>query len=150
MCYDAWRRRSRGIPVMSSPSAAFIFESDYSLLVDAGFWPLDLRRQSSMLRCWFHTHRLPDSVPCLSILRDSRSLAYATRPSLPKPFGLRVANLMADLSIDPTPVLSFRLTRVGYWQLPVISLCPPAMDGKKDFFPALSHTRFLKHFFYPF
>ncbi|MPC61548.1 hypothetical protein E2C01_055621 [Portunus trituberculatus] len=84
-----------------------------SLLVDAGFWPLDLRRQSSMLRCWFRTHRLPHFVPCLSILRDSRSQAYVIRPSLPKPFGLRVANLMVELSIDPTPVYSFRLLRVG-------------------------------------
>ncbi|MPC74644.1 hypothetical protein E2C01_069013 [Portunus trituberculatus] len=32
MCYDAWRCRSRGIPVRSppTPSAAFILESDYS------------------------------------------------------------------------------------------------------------------------
>ncbi|MPC62127.1 hypothetical protein E2C01_056210 [Portunus trituberculatus] len=49
-----------------------------SLLVDAGFWPLDFRHPSSLLRCWFRTHRLPDSVPCLSILRDSRSQAYNT------------------------------------------------------------------------
>ncbi|MPC93290.1 hypothetical protein E2C01_088414 [Portunus trituberculatus] len=97
-----------------------------------------------MLRCWFQTHRLPHSVPCLSILRDSRSQAYVTRPSPPKPFGLRVANLMIDLSIDPTLVYSFRLPRVGYWQLRVVSLCPLAMDGKKDFLPALSHTRLLE------
>ncbi|MPC92078.1 hypothetical protein E2C01_087150 [Portunus trituberculatus] len=100
-----------------------------------GFWPLDFRRQSSMLRCWFHTHRLSDSVPCLSILRDSCSQVYVTRPSLLKPFGLRVTNLMMDLSIDPTPVYSFRLPRIGYWQLPVVSICSPAMDGKKDFLP---------------
>ncbi|MPC58898.1 hypothetical protein E2C01_052909 [Portunus trituberculatus] len=49
-----------------------------SLLVDDGFWPLDLRRQSSMLRCWFRTHRLPDSVPCISILRDLHSQVYNT------------------------------------------------------------------------
>ncbi|MPC43271.1 hypothetical protein E2C01_036914 [Portunus trituberculatus] len=75
-----------------------------SLLKDAGFMPLYVRRRSSMLRCWFRTHRLSDSVPCVSILRDSRSQVYVTRPSLPKPFGLRVANLMTDLSIAPTLV----------------------------------------------
>ncbi|MPC64124.1 hypothetical protein E2C01_058235 [Portunus trituberculatus] len=42
---------------------------------------------------------------------DSHSEAYDTRPSLPQPFGLRVANLMMDLSINPTPVYSFRLPR---------------------------------------
>ncbi|MPC89845.1 hypothetical protein E2C01_084806 [Portunus trituberculatus] len=106
-----------------------------------------LQRQSSMLRCWFRIHRLPDSFPSVSTLRDSRSQAYITRPSLLKPFGLRVANPMAELSVDPTPVYSFRLPQVGYWQLPVTSLCPPAMDGKKDFLPVLSHTRFLEHSF---
>ncbi|MPC38280.1 hypothetical protein E2C01_031786 [Portunus trituberculatus] len=53
---------------------------------------------------------------------------------------------MTELSIAPTPVYSFRFPRVGYWQLPVVSLCPPTMDGKKYFPPALSHTRFLEHF----
>ena len=42
-----------------------------SLLVDAGELPLDLRRQSSLLRCWFRMQRLPESTPCRSILRDS-------------------------------------------------------------------------------
>ena len=41
-----------------------------SLLVDAGVLPLNFRRQSSLLRCWFRTQRLPESVPCRSILRD--------------------------------------------------------------------------------
>ncbi|MPC55505.1 hypothetical protein E2C01_049442 [Portunus trituberculatus] len=50
---------------------------------------------------------------------------------------------MADLSIDLTPVYSFRLPRAGYWQLPAISLCHPAMDGKKDFLPALTHRRWM-------
>ncbi|MPC82022.1 hypothetical protein E2C01_076664 [Portunus trituberculatus] len=64
-----------------------------------------------MFRCWFRTHCLPDSVSCLSILRDSRSQAYVTRPSLSKPLGLRVENLTMDLSIDPIPVYSFRFSR---------------------------------------
>ncbi|MPC54924.1 hypothetical protein E2C01_048853 [Portunus trituberculatus] len=92
-----------------------------SFLVDADFWPLDLRRQSSLLRYWFRIHRLPDSVPCVSVLRDSRSQAYITRPSLPKHFDFRVGSLMMDFSIVPTPVYSFRLPRVDYWQLPVWS-----------------------------
>ncbi|MPC98196.1 hypothetical protein E2C01_093552 [Portunus trituberculatus] len=78
-----------------------------NLLVDAGFWPLDLRHQSSLHRCWFRIHRLPDSVLYVSILQDSRSQAYITRPSLPKPFGFRVPSLMMDLSIAPTPVYFF-------------------------------------------
>ncbi|MPC57454.1 hypothetical protein E2C01_051434 [Portunus trituberculatus] len=53
---------------------------------------------------------------------------------------------MMDLPIAPTPVYSFRLPRVGYWQLLAVSLCPPAMDGKTGLPPALSHTRFLEHY----
>ncbi|MPC88745.1 hypothetical protein E2C01_083664 [Portunus trituberculatus] len=82
------------------------------------------------------------TVPCVPILRDFRSQAYATRPSLPKPFGLRVVSLKTDLAIVPTPVFSFRLPRVGYWQLTDASFCPTAMYGKKDLPPALSYTRF--------
>ncbi|MPC87284.1 hypothetical protein E2C01_082142 [Portunus trituberculatus] len=90
----------------------------------------------------FAPHRLPDSVRCASILRDSPSQAYVTRPSLPKSFGLRVVSLMTDLAIVPTSVFSFRLPRVGYWQLPYVTLCPSAMDGKRNLPPAMFHIRF--------
>ncbi|MPC42949.1 hypothetical protein E2C01_036584 [Portunus trituberculatus] len=55
-------------------------------------------------------------------------------------------SLMTDLAIVSTTVYSFRLPRVGYWELPDVSLCPPAMDGKKDFPPALFHTRCLERY----
>ena len=83
-----------------------------SLLVDAGVLPLDLRRQSLLLRCWFRMQRLPDSVPCVAILRDSRSPVYDERPSLPKPFGFRVASAKASLSVHSIPVCPYRLPRV--------------------------------------
>ena len=34
-----------------------------SLLVDAGFLRLNLRRHSSLLRCWFRIQRVPQFVP---------------------------------------------------------------------------------------
>ena len=116
-----------------------------SLLVDAGFWPLDLRRQSSLLRYWFRVHRLPESVPTMSLLRDSRSQAYITRPSLPKPFGFRAASIMTELSIPSTPVCPFRIPRVGYWQFPDISLCSPVVDCKRNLPSPVSHDLFLEH-----
>ena len=96
-----------------------------SLLVDADVVPLDLRRQSSLLRCWFRTQRLLESVPCMSILRDSRSPAYATRSSLPKPFGFRAASVLSAFSVPSAPVCPYRLPKVGYWQFPGVSVCAP-------------------------
>ena len=43
-----------------------------SLLVDAGILPLDLRRQSTLLRSWFRFQLLPESIPYKMILLDSR------------------------------------------------------------------------------
>ena len=117
-----------------------------SLLVDAGFWPLDLRRQSSLLKCWFRLHRLPESVPCVSVLRDSRSLFYADRPSLPKPFGFRATAAMTDLSVPSVPVCPYRLPRVGYWRFPEVALCPPTIENKRDFPSCVSQALFLEHY----
>ena len=95
-----------------------------SLLVDAGLLPLDVRRQSSLLRCWFRTQRLPESVPCRSILRDSRSPAYATRPSLPKPlgFGLRLSCRRCRFLLLPSALIGCQ--RLGTGSFPVCSCVP--------------------------
>ncbi|MPC15982.1 hypothetical protein E2C01_008788 [Portunus trituberculatus] len=47
-----------------------------------------------------------------------QSLAYVTRPCHPKPFGNRVASLMMDLSVAPSPVYSFLLPLPRYALLP--------------------------------
>ena len=60
-----------------------------SLLVDAGVLPLDLQRQSLMLRCWYRLQRLPDSIACRAVSCDTRSQLYHGRRSLPKPLGFR-------------------------------------------------------------
>ena len=116
-----------------------------SLLVDAGVLPLDLRRQSSLLRCWFRTQRLPESVSCRSILRDSRSPAYATRPSLPKSFGFRAASVLSALSVPSAPVCPYRLPKVGYWQFPCVSVCAPVFEGKKNLPAYASRALLLEH-----
>ncbi|KAK3887250.1 hypothetical protein Pcinc_008646 [Petrolisthes cinctipes] len=58
-----------------------------SLLVDADEPPLDLRRQSLMVRCWHQLHRLPDSLPCLAVSSDIMSQYYFSHPRTPWPFG---------------------------------------------------------------
>ena len=117
-----------------------------SLLVDAGVLPLDLRRQSVMLRCWFRSQRLPDSVSCQSILRDSRSNVYNARPSFPKPLGFRVRYLLTTLSIPSVPICPYRLPRVGYWRFPDVAVCPPVSFYKRDLPTAASHALFMEHY----
>ena len=117
-----------------------------SLLVDAGFLPLELRRQSSVLRCWFRVQRLPGSVPCQSMFRDSRSPMYDARPSFPKPFGFRAASLLTTLSIPSVPICEHRSSRVGYWRFTCVQVCPPVVSCKKDVLPTVSRSKFLEHY----
>ena len=116
-----------------------------SLLVDSGFQPLDLRRHSSLLRCWFRIQRLPESVPCRSVLSDSLSPSYTVRPSFPKPFGFRVASLLTSLGIPSVPICPYRLPRIGFWQFPNVSVCSPFLASKRDLPPTVSHALFLEH-----
>lgn len=116
-----------------------------SLLVDAGFLPLDLRRQAALLRCWYRIHRLPESVPCVVISHDYHSQQYVNRPSFPKPFGFRVASAMEQFPIPHISVCPHRLPRVGYWQLPSVSVCGPAIANKNSIPHCQSHALFLEH-----
>ena len=116
-----------------------------SLLVEAGFLPLDLRRQSLLLRCWYRVHRLPDSLLCTIVSHDSQSRLYVGRPSLPKPFGYRVSLSMETLSVQSVPICPFRFPKVGFWQLPQISVCSPDIAKKGDLLPCQSHALFHEH-----
>lgn len=116
-----------------------------SLLVDAGVLPLDLRRQSLLLRCWYRVQRLPESVSCVSVSHDSRSHLYVSHPSFPKPFGFRVASAMVALNVPPLSVCPYRFHRVGYWQFPQISVCGPAIANKNLLSDYESHALFLEH-----
>lgn len=116
-----------------------------SLLVDAGVLPLDLRRQSLLLRCWYRVHRLPDSLTSAAVSRDFRSQLHTARPSFPKPFGFRVASTMEVMSVPSHPVCSHRFPRIGFWQLPRVSVCSSAYLNKKLISQSHSLALFLEH-----
>ena len=117
-----------------------------SLLVDSGFFPLNLRRQNSLVRCWFRSLRLPESPSCRAMVRDSCLPVHNTRPSFPKPFGFRVKSVMEALSIPSVPVCPFRIPRVGYWQIPDVTVCDPVIECKRVVPPVVSRSLFLDHF----
>ena len=116
-----------------------------SLLVDAGVLPLDLHRQSLLLRCWYRLQRLPNSPSCVAVTKNSRSQLYISRLSFPKPFGFRVMSLLESLSLASIPVCPVRFPRVGYWQLPCVSVCSPVINNKNAVPPVQSLTLFLEH-----
>ena len=91
--------------------------------LDDGFWPLDPRRQSSLLRCWFRIKSLPWPVPCGSVLRESHVQLYINVPSLHESFGFLVASAMTELPVPSITACPYRLPRVGYWQFPDVSEC---------------------------
>lgn len=126
-------------------TGAFRSSPILSLLMDAGVLPLDLRRQTALMRCWYRIQRLPTSPSCVSVLRDSQSPLYIARPSFPKPFGFRVASTMVTLSLPSIPICPYRLPRVGYWQFPAVSVCAPVIDCKRDVPPHVSLPLFLDH-----
>ena len=88
--------------------ATFAFRSSLipSLLVDAGFLPLNLRRYSSLLRCWLRIQRLPQAVSCKLVIQDSRLPSFTHRFSFPKRFGFRVESAMSPLSVPSISICS--------------------------------------------
>ena len=116
-----------------------------SLLVDAGVLPLDIHRQSLLLRCWYRLRRLPASPSCVAVVRDSGSHLFLSRPSFPKPFGFRVMSSLESLSVPSLPVCPVRFPRVGYWQLPCVSVCAPVIANKYALPPSRSLALFLEH-----
>ena len=116
-----------------------------SLLVDAGVPPLDLHRQSLLLRCWYRLRRLPTSPSCVAVVRDSTSHLFLSRPSFPKPFGFRVLSSLESLSVPSLPVCPVSFPRLGYWQLPCVSVCAPVVANKYALPPYRSLALFLEH-----
>ena len=52
---------------------------------------------------------------------------------------------MEEHSVPSPAICPYRLPRVGYWQLPVASVCAPIFNNKSDFPPDLSRALFLEH-----
>ena len=126
-------------------TGAFCTSPIPSLLVDAGVFPLALRRQSSLLRCWCRLHRLPESASCVCVSEDSRSHLYVSRPSFPKPFGFRAASAMETFNL-PLSVCPHRLPRFSYWQFPPLPVCSPVISNRNWLLDSESHALFLEHY----
>ncbi len=117
-----------------------------SLLVDTGVFLLVFRRQSLLLRFWYRVQRFPESVSCVAVSRDSHSRLCVSHPSFSKPFGVRVASVMAALNVPSVSVSPCRYHRVGYWQFQDISVCGTSISNKNLLRDYESRAVFLEHF----
>ncbi|KAK3894956.1 hypothetical protein Pcinc_001312 [Petrolisthes cinctipes] len=118
-----------------------------SLLVDANEPPLDLRRQSLMVRCWHRLHRLPDTLPCLAVSSDIMSQYYLLHSRAPRPFGFRVRKAMEEMGIDDYQICPVRVPRVAPWLLPEVFPCTCFTDKKEFLPPPVARSLFLEHAF---
>ncbi|KAK4328568.1 hypothetical protein Pmani_001044 [Petrolisthes manimaculis] len=118
-----------------------------SLLVDANEPPLDLRRQSSMVRCWHRLHRLPDFLPCLAVSSDIMSNYYLLHSRTPWPFDFRVRKAMEEMGIEDFQIRPVRVPRVAPWLLPEVFPCTCFTDKKESLPPPVAHSLFLEHAF---
>ena len=94
-----------------------------SLLVEAGVPPLDLLRQSAIVRCWLRVRRLPDSLVCECVSQQSCFQYYNQHPSMPRPFGFRVREAMEEFGLSGVLVKPVLVPRVPPWALPEVTFC---------------------------
>ncbi|KAK3889510.1 hypothetical protein Pcinc_006482 [Petrolisthes cinctipes] len=128
-------------------TGAFRLSPIPSLMVDAIEPPLDLRRQSLMVRCWHRLHRLPDSFPCLVMSSDIMFQYYLSYSRTPWPFVFRFTKCMEEMGIDDFPICSVRVTRVSPWLLPEVFPYTCFSDKKESLPPPVARSLFLERVF---
>ena len=113
-------------------SGAFKSSPIPSLLVDAGELPLDLYRQSLVVRCWYRLQRLPDSLAFTDANKEGYFNFYESHPKSPQPFGYRVKEILFNLNLSRNPVCPFKFSVTPPWKLPVIKYCRYFHGVKKN------------------
>ena len=125
-------------------TGAFKSSPIISLLVDAGEIPLEMIRQSSMIKYWIRLQRLPDSLTFNVIFKNSFSCFY-NKISYPKPYGLRIREILEDLQIPKGKILPIKYSAFPPWKMPSIEYCRSITDCKKDQLDVVLRQKFLDH-----
>ena len=116
-----------------------------SLLVDAGELPLDLYRQSSLVRYWYRVQRLPDSLAYKTTNGENCFNFYETHSSYPHPFGFRVKQILTQLHLAMNPVCPFKFSVTPPWKLPIVRFCRYFGGIKKNMLDEEIRLIFLEH-----
>ena len=126
-------------------SGAFKSSPIPSLLVDASELPLDLYRQSLLVRYWHRIQRIPKSLTCKVVFNEKLFTFYNNHPRYPKPFGYRVSRTFEELDIPKIKILPVKCSLVPPWKLPVVEYCKCIPNPKKDIPTEVMRLTFLEH-----
>ena len=126
-------------------SGAFKSSPIPSLIVDASELPLELHRQSLLLRYWHRIQRIPKSLTCEVTFSHRFYHIYRDHPRFPKPFGFRVFNMIEELDIPKIKILPVKYSTVPPWKLPSIEICKCISTSKKDMSTVRLRSTFLEH-----
>ena len=116
-----------------------------SLLVDAGELPLDLYRQSSLVRYWYRVQRLPNSLAYKTANGENGFNFYETHIKYPHPFGFRVKQILTQLNLAVNPVCPFKFSVTPPWKLPVVRFCRYFRGIKKNMLEEEIRLFFIEH-----
>ena len=124
---------------------AFRSSSIQSLLVDAGVFPLELIRQSHIIKYWVRAQRIPSSLSYPVIFNENSSQFFENKPLYPKPFSVRVRIILEDLEISRGKVFPVRYSAFPPWKLPSVEYCSSLIGYKKDSSEDVIRQHFLNH-----
>ena len=116
-----------------------------SLLVDAGEFPLDIHRQSSILRYWFRLQRLQSSLTLKTVNNERNVNFYEAHPKFPQPYGFRVKQILRNTSLGVVKVLSFKISVIPPWNLPEIVYCKYFIGFKNEMTEVEACSIFMEH-----
>ena len=116
-----------------------------NLLVDAEEMPLELHRQSSMVKYWYRLQRLPSSLAYTSTSSESHFSYFETHPKSPQPYGFRVRQLLSNSDLPLEKVFAFKSSAIPPWNLPEIDFCNYFICFKKDLTEVETRSIFMEH-----
>ena len=127
-------------------SGAFKSSPIPSLLVDAAEQPLEIYRQSLLVRYWHRIQRLPNSLACKVVLNNKYFDFYDSHPMCRKPFGYRVSKIMEDSYVPEAKVWPVKYSAIPPWRLPSVEFCNYFTGAKQDVSDDDLRLLFLEHF----
>ena len=115
-----------------------------SLMVDANELPLNLIRQSCMIKYWFRTQRLPKSMT-YSVIFESNVTLFQNNAHYPRPFSVRIKEVLEELGVSRGQVLPVKYPAFPPWKLPSVEYCTDLVGIKKANSEPVIRQNFILH-----
>lgn len=116
-----------------------------SLLVDAGVPSLDLQRDGLLITYWYRLQRQPNNPAYTVAIDTTVDIQYRNKPLLPRPFRLRVRNVIGDLSLPNFPIAVYQVPPIAPWEFPNTHFCRYFNFTKESISTSTARQLFLSH-----